>query len=175
MIELLAAIYGKCRVSHSFPWPTQPTHYNGTAVGVALDRIYDGLRQLRGHRNFTRTEQMPPCDYYLPGPNFILEFDESQHFTRPRLVALSLYPPELKVGFSIGRWIDLCRRIEAKDDEPFDRDERRAWYDTLRDLIPTLHGLKPTVRLYSDDFQWCSLRSDSVEDQKTFQSFLRGA
>ena len=175
VLELLTAIYGECRVSHSFPWPTHPTHYDGTAVGEALERIHEGLRRLRGHENFIRTEQMPPCDYYLPGPGIILEFDESQHFTRPRLAALNLYPLDLKVGFSIGRGIDLCRRIDAKDDEPVDRDERRSWYDTLRDLLPILHGLKPTLRLYSEAFQWCSLRSDSAENRKTFQSFLERA
>ena len=171
--QLLAATYGVCKVGSSFPWPTKPDHYRGTTVGDALERISEGLRKLRGYRNFIRAEQLPPCDFYLPEPGFIVEFDESQHFTQPRSVTLRSYPLELKVGFSIAHWLDLCQRIDAKDNDPPDRDERRAWYDTLRDLVPTLHGFEPTVRLYSDAFRWCSLHKDSEKDRETFRSFLK--
>ena len=40
------------------------------------------------------------------------------------------------------------------------RDEQRAWYDTLRDLVPSIMGLQPTVRLYASDQVWCSLDPD---------------
>jgi len=171
--QLLTAIYGECRLNHSFSWPTRPHHYRGTSIGHALEEIQQHLNQLRGYTDYIKAEWMPPCDFYLPSANFIVEFDESQHFTEPRLVALNHYPPELKVGFSIARWIDLCQRINAKDDEPPDRDERRAWYDTLRDLLPSIHGMKPTVRIYADDFRWCSLGRESEKDLETFQSLLR--
>ena len=45
------------------------------------------------------------------------------------------------------------------------RDEQRAWYDTLRDLVPSIKGLRPTVRLYARDRAWCSLDPDSKEDR----------
>ncbi len=86
---------------------------------------------------------------------------------------MSLYPPEFEAGFPVARWKELCRLIDAKDDEPPDRDERRAWYDTLRDLVPALHGLKPTVRIYSAEFRWCLLDSRSKKDQETFSSILK--
>lgn len=54
------------------------------------------------------------CEYPR---SFILEFDESQHFSRPRLVSLSLYPREFKPGFPISRWKQLCRVIDAKGEE----------------------------------------------------------
>jgi hypothetical protein len=171
--QLLTAVYGECLVSYSFPWPTKPDHYRGTTVGDALERISESLQQLRGYRNFIRTEQMPPCDYYLPDPGFIVEYDERQHFTRPRMTTLSCYPPEFKVGFSIAQWLQLCRRIDAVDDDPPDRDERRAWYDSLRDLVPTLHGFQPTARLYSEAFRWCSLSQDSDKDLGAFRSLLK--
>lgn len=170
--QLLAAIYGDCLVGYSFPWPASPEEYKKTIMEDTLRQILAALEQLRGHRNFIKSVQVPPSDFFVPNPPFILEFDESQHFTLARLVTLSLYRPELKVGFPIARWKDLCRSIDARDDEPPDRDERRAWYDTLRDLVPALHGLKPTVRIYSNEFRWCSLDSGSGRDQEMFCSIL---
>ncbi len=116
---------------------------------------------------------MPPCDFYVSNPAFVVEFDESQHFTQARHTTLSLYRPEFTVGFPVEKWMELCRLIDAKDDDPPDRDERRAWYDTLRDLVPPLQGLKPTVRVYAGEFRWCSLNSESKPDQEAFSSILK--
>ena len=58
--------------------------------------------------------------------------------------------------------------------QPIDRDERRAWYDALRDLVPILYGLKPTVRVYAGDCEWCSLDSGSARDLELFQLSLQG-
>jgi hypothetical protein len=57
---------------------------------------------------------------------------------------------------------------------PIDRDERRAWYDTLRDLVPIVYGFKPTVRLYAEELEWCSLDSGSARDLALFQLSLQG-
>jgi hypothetical protein len=170
--ELLTAIYGECQANHSFPWSAWPRDYANTPIGNLLERIQFELGNFRGHRDFIKTALVPPCDYYISDPPFILEFDESQHFSAPRLVTLSLYPAELKLGFSASRWKELCREIGAVDDRPFDRDERRAWYDTLRDLVPTMYGFNPTVRLYAGGYPWCSLDSASGPDQRRFLSFL---
>jgi hypothetical protein len=172
--ELLTAIYGQCRVNHSFPWSAQPEDYASTSIGSLLQQIRTALGDLRGHRAFIKSAQVPPCDYYVADPPFILEFDESQHFSRPRLVSLGNYPEKIPVGFPISRWRALCREINAGDDEPFDRDERRAWYDTLRDLVPTIHGFKPTVRVHAEEFPWCSLDADSAHGLESFRTLLRG-
>lgn len=171
--QLLTAVYVDCLAGYSFPWLTRPEEYKKTIIGDALLQITMGLQRLRGYRDFIKSAQMPPCDFYIPNPSFILEFDESQHFTQARHVTLSLYRPEFRVGFPITQWLELCRLIDARDNDPPDRDERRAWYDTLRDLIPPVHGLKPTVRVYSDEFRWCSLDSGSKKDQETFCSILK--
>ena len=55
---------------------------------------------------------------------------------------LSIYPEDRDWGFSDLALAELCREIDAKDDTPIDRDERRAWYDTLRDLVPLAHGFQ---------------------------------
>jgi len=171
--QLLTAIYGECQLNQAFSWPTRPQHYSGTSMGYALEEIQQHLNQLRGYTDYIKAEWMPPCDYYLPTAAFIVEFDESQHFTEPRLLALEHYPRGWDIGFSITRWIQLCQQINAKDDDPPDRDERRAWYDTLRDLLPTFHGMKPTVRIYADDFRWCSLSNESGKDLGTFRSLVK--
>lgn len=176
--ELLTALYpDACRRDQAFPWPSSPEAYRGTRIGAVLQRIFEALRDHRGYGNFIRTARMPPCDYHMDNiasPGFILEFDERQHFTRPRAIALGLYPDDLRMGFPVGEWLRLCAGLDARDPEPPDRDERRAWYDTLRDLLPAVHGLRPTVRLYEGALRWCELRPDVPADVARFKSFLRG-
>jgi hypothetical protein len=170
--EVLTAVYGECRVNHSFPWPAQPQGYSNSPVGNLLQRIHTELGNLRGHRNFVKSAQVPPCDFYVSDPPFILEFDESQHFSQARLITLQLYPKTLSMGFSLTRWQDLCREINAVDDQPIDRDERRAWYDTLRDLVPIVYGFKPTVRLYAGEYEWCGFDSANAGQRDTFRELL---
>ena len=172
--ELLTAIYGGCRANHSFPWSALPRDYPNSAVGNLLERIQSELANFRGHRDFIKSAQVPPCDYFVSDPLFILEFDESQHFTRPRAITLALYPDELQLGFPPSRWRELCLGINAVDEQPFDRDERRAWYDTLRDLAPIVYGFTPTVRLYAGEYPWCSLNATSSRDRELFFGVLCG-
>ena len=169
--ELLSAIYGDCRTHRQFSWPARPEDYADTVIGTTLQRIRDALGDLRGHRDFIKSAQMPPCDYFIADPPFIVEFDENQHFSRPRWVALANYPDNVAVGFSVSQWQELCRAIDAVDDTPIDRDERRAWYDTLRDLLPLVHSFKPTVRLFAAETQWCAL-GDSARDIETFRALI---
>jgi hypothetical protein len=169
--ELLTALYGDCLVNHAFRWPSHPGAYSGL-VGETLQRIFDSLRGYRGYENFIRSGEMPPCDYFVRWRGFIVEFDESQHFTQPRLVTLRCYPRELAVGFDLREWIGLCESLNSEDPSPPDRDERRAWYDCLRDLLPHYYGLQPTVRFHAQGFRWCELRTTSMEDRRRFESFL---
>jgi hypothetical protein len=170
--ELLSAIYGDCRANHQFSWPSHPQNYTNTAIGTQLEQIHTALGDFRSHRDFIKSARVPPCDYFISDPPFIVEFDESQHFSQARLRTLANYPANFPLGFSLTRWQELCRDIDAKDDTPFDRDERRAWYDTLRDLVPCVHGFRPTVRLYAGDYQWCALDTASVRDRGAFVGLM---
>lgn len=172
--ELLIALYGECLANHSFSWSARPENYLDTPIGETLQRIRAAIAQARDHADFIKSALVPPCDYYVPTENFIVEFDESQHFSHPRYVSLSFYPDDFTLGFPLTRWKNLCCLIDARDDTPVDRDERRAWYDTLRDLVPTVYGFKPTVRLYAEELRWCSLDSASAQDMEFFQLSLRG-
>ena len=173
--ELLLAVFGQCRAGHQFPWPARPEVYAATPIGTTLERIHHALGDWRGHRDFIKSAQVPPCDFYVVDPPFILEFDESQHFSRARAITLEHYADTLPLGFSATRWLELCRNIDAVDDDPVDRDERRAWYDSLRDLVPLVNGLNPTVRLYAGDHQWCSLDPDDCRDRALFNAMLTGS
>ena len=172
--QLLSELYGTCHVNHAFPWPSQTYAYTGTVVGEILEAMEDALKRYRGHEDFIKAPQMPPCDYYVPGVSLIVEFDERQHFTGARRLTLEHYQSRVPVGFSTVQWVDLCARIAAEDPDPPDRDERRAWYDALRDLLPHLHRFNPTVRIHSASFCWCSLLPDSKDDVQTFRALLPG-
>ena len=101
-------------------------------------------------------------DAFLPDINCLLEFDEVQHFTDQRALALSLYPTEVTLGFNRENYIRLCKRYGQKATDkgaagyrrptsefPFvgGRHCQRALFDTLRDILPLRNGLSPTVRI----------------------------
>ena len=168
--ELLERIYRTCLRNHRFPWPAHLRHYEGTSIFPALRNVATTLEEYRsfGLDDFMRAETVAPCDFWVPDPGFVVEFDESQHFTSPRKLALSAYPSDQSVGFSKKHWIALCEKHKARDNDPPYRDEQRAWYDTLRDIVPLLKGLRPTWRLYARDFAWCSLNPESCDDRRRF-------
>ena len=170
--ELLERIYGKCLQNHKFSWPAHLSSYQGTSIYSALRNVVTVLEEYRGFgfEDFVRAKRLAPCDFWVPDPGFIVEFDESQHFTNPRKLALSAYPDDQPLGFSRERWIALCEQHNAKDDDPPYRDEQRAWYDILRDFVPSLKGFGPTVRLYARDFAWCSLDANSSDDRRRFSA-----
>lgn len=170
--EILERIYGKCLQNHRFSWPTHLSSYEGTSIYSALWNVVTVLEKYRGFgfEDFVRAKTLAPCDFWVPDPGFIVEFDESQHFTSPRKLALSAYLGSQPLGFSRECWIALCEQHNAKDDDPPYRDEQRAWYDTLRDFVPSLKSFGPTVRLYARDFAWCSLDADSNEDRQRFSA-----
>ena len=168
--ELLERIYGTCLQNHKFSWSAHFSSYAGTPIFYTLRKVATALEAYRGFsfEDFVRAETVAPCDFWIPNPGFIVEFDESQHFTIPRKLALSAYRDDHPLGFSRDRWIALCEKHNARYNDPPYRDEQRAWYDTLRDLIPSLEGLQPTVRIYASDFAWCSLDPDSSNDLRRF-------
>ena len=172
--QLIERIYGACVRNHRFPWPTNLAAYAGTSIGPVLRDVAGVLEGYRGYSvgTFVRTPVLAGCDYWVPDPGFIVEFDESQHFTILRKLALAVYADEHPLGFAARRWLELCQQHDARDNDPLFRDEQRAWYDTLRDLVPPIVGLQPTVRLYARDLVWCSLDLDSKDDRNRFSNLI---
>ncbi|MDG6249864.1 hypothetical protein [Methanocalculus sp.] len=87
------------------------------------------------------------------------------------LLPVNHYPDSLSVGFSISAWKEWCNKLDMRDNDPPYRDERRAWYDTLRDFLPEIKGTLPTVRLYSREMVWCSLDPENPTDVEKFKSY----
>ena len=169
---LLQRLYGAVEVAKRFPIGAMPEALKESSYADSLQAIHISLGTLRGFRDFVRSSTLPPCDYFVPNPGFIVEFDESQHFTELRELALSQYPSSLALAFDPARWRSLCRQIKARDNDPIFRDEQRAWYDTVRDFLPTLFQLKPTVRLYAGEYPWCTLDPNRNEDVEKFRQIL---
>ena len=125
------------------------------ATARSLEKIYKALQDHRGHHDFVGQQKLSGCDYYIKSLNCIVEFDESQHFTAPRAIALSEYPESFQFGFSKKEWANRCNNLNRRDNDPPHRDETRAWYDVLRDIMPSIYGMRPTLRVYSKDTVWC--------------------
>jgi len=175
--QLLERVHGVCVRDHRFGWRTSLAAFSGTSIEPALRDVAKKLEGYRGYgiRTFVRSDVLAGCDYWVPDPGVIVEFDESQHFTSPRKLALSAYADAHPLGFKARRWMGLCEHHDAKDNDPPYRDEQRAWYDTLRDLVPLTRGLRPTVRLYARDWAWCSLDPDNREDLDRFSDLIHKA
>jgi len=170
--KLLAAVFGSVETSWDLGLPSKIEEYRDRSVSEDLDKIYKSLQTLRGNDKFVKSSRLPKVDFFIPGNNIIIEFDESQHFTAPREKALENYPLGLQVGFSIEKWRSLCQKLHQHDNDPFYRDEQRAWYDTLRDFAPSILGSGQTIRLYSRDLIWCSLNPQSESDLAIFKKTL---
>lgn len=103
-----------------------------------------------------------PDAYFSDPYHFIFEFDELQHFTQYRARTFGFYPAGLPLAYDVGRYGEFCREHHvaalAKGPDRFrrrtadfsyrnGRAAQRAFFDTFRDWLPPLHGLKPTVRV----------------------------
>ncbi len=173
LIDLFRKIYGEIKIDHKIEIPARIDLYKNSKHYRKLKLIYDTLRKYRKNNNFVRINTLHRCDLYIPGHGFVVEFDESQHFTAAREKSLEKYPADLKLGFNKKKWIQLCYKIDAKDNDPRFRDEQRAWYDTLRDFLPLIKGFKPTIRIYMKDIRFCDLSSSKRKDIIKFKRYLR--
>lgn len=170
--ELLQANYGHVEQNHQLAGGARPKDYaNATCYKTLLD-IFEALEQHRGRDDFVRAKALSRSDFFVRDPGFLVEFDESQHFTELRHVALRHYPSDLSFGFDLREWMTRCRKLHKTDNDPPFRDEQRAWYDTLRDFAPHVRGMLPTLRLYAGEFKWCRLDPANPMDVDTFRQIL---
>lgn len=166
--ELLMIIYGKVKQNYKLNLPSKLDDYKQYNVYDELKIIYIQLQNYRGFDNFVRAKSLPNVDYYVEQPTLIVEFDESQHFTKPREISLTHYPQNLILGYDKEKWGKICSELNRKDNDPPYRDEQRAWYDTLRDFAFLTIGV-PTIRLFSEEKTWCELELRNEEDVNWFK------
>ncbi len=124
-----------------------------------LGPIFDALKRHRGHKDFATGGRRLACDIVIPSRQVIVEYDERQHFSEPRAIALRHYPGNIAVGFDVAQWIAHCEAIAAVDNDPPYRDEQRAFYDSVRDVLAGKNGYR-VVRLKHGAFDWESASAD---------------
>lgn len=116
-------------------------------------KIVKNLLKFRGNKEFNNKTRKPECDFVITEKRIIIEYDERQHFSQARAICLSNYPKDIETFFDKPTWIKLCKDFNAKDNDPIDRDERRAFYDTVRDIEAYRNGWY-LIRFYHGEFDW---------------------
>ena len=101
---------------------------------------------------FAKADEYLVPDAYFPDPyHFIFEFDELQHFMTFRKETLGAYREDFPLAFNRQKYIQFCVKYEdaaiQKGSDRFrrktadfqfinGRTAQRAFFDTLRDLLP---------------------------------------
>ena len=109
---------GEVQEQYSLCLPTRLEDYRGFPLYDALAAIHTALQRHRGFADFVTQGRLRGVDYFLPRQRVVVEFDESQHFTAPRRISLSLYPADLALGFAAERWMALCAQLDRHDRTP---------------------------------------------------------
>jgi hypothetical protein len=101
-------------------------------------------------------------DFYLPKYNVAIEYDELQHFTAERKLTLERYRKEDHC-FDVSRWGNLCE-LRKNDPDPPERDWKRAYRDSIRDIRAAKNGV-PLLRLFVRDFNGDTLKQTETREQ----------
>jgi len=170
--DILASYFGKVEIEKKFPGIQVPDLSNRNVMDKDLRSILNCIESVRGMKVKGQACRLLSFDFYIPTINIVIEFDERQHFTLPRAASLQAYPVSKQIGFDGKRWIQLCQNINAGDNSPEYRDEQRAFYDAIRDIMAPRFGLKPIVRIYEADVCW-EKEGDSSPGAKTILDQIR--
>lgn len=148
--RLLQKHFGYIETEKKFDWLKTP---NQEQLPKEYYKLVNALLEYRNQNGFQKTNYYPLCDIVIKDFKLIIEYDENQHFSKAREITLQNYPSTVKLNFSKETWINACRKINAKDNSPKDRDEKRAFYDTVRDIEAHRHGYK-LIRIKHGDIDW---------------------
>jgi len=148
--RLIQKHYGHIETEKKFEWLRTPDQSNLPSEYVA---IVSALSNYRQHEGFKKSNYPLSCDMVIEKHKLIIEYDETQHFSKAREITLDHYPSNVQLYYSKESWLEACKRINAKDNDPIDRDERRAFYDAVRDIEAYRNGYK-LIRIKHGDFNW---------------------
>lgn len=148
--RLLQKHFGHIETEKKFDWLKTPSQEK---LPKEYSQIVKALSEYRNQNGFQKSNYQLLCDIVLDNHKLIIEYDENQHFSKARQITLENYPPTIKLHFSKESWINACKKINAKDNSPIDRDEKRAFYDTVRDIEAFRNGYK-LVRIKHGDIDW---------------------
>jgi hypothetical protein len=145
----------------SLPWLCERGHIvlpdSAAEARELLEQIYLAFGADLDLLDSARSNRLPG-DFIHAETGTLIEIDESQHFTTPRLMTLDLYPPDLPLGFDVDHYRDLCHRWRSESDgyrrtkvaRGFGvggRQKQRAYYDALRDITTPAMGYPPLIRI----------------------------
>lgn len=134
---LLNKIYkGDIVCEKTFSWLKSPKETKESYID-----LYDELANYRGDSTFAKRNVALRCDFVCEREKIIIEYDERQHFSEARRRALLSYR-DIRLDYDRELWIKACKDIQAKDNHPFNRDEARAYYDSVRDIEASKNGYK---------------------------------
>jgi hypothetical protein len=162
----------------TFTWASEPGHL---AVSYIADQSGDQAAMQRAEIGAPALEQMfkrmkgldpvlQSCRVERPYPAVLVhmetatlvELDSMLHFSSPRLLTLDLYPSEVKLGFDIEQYKELCREYAPKTDRWryglaskcfgwHGLQNERAYYDAIRDIASWVMGFPPLFRIPAID------------------------
>jgi len=120
-------------------------------VKITKDAVLDAVASLMRRRfnvegerdkHFAWDDATVTADLYFPTPlHCIVQFDDASHCTRERAETFTNYPADTPLNFDVRRY---CADQTSGD-------SGLAAADMLADLLPTRHGLNPTVRVRFDE------------------------
>lgn len=152
--EILKKNWGTVEKEFKFSNLIVPNFNERYSIDSNLLIVLNAIEKVRNITVHGRFKHKLACDFYLSEMGLIVEFDERQHFTPLKAASLTAYPKDVKLGFDQERWINLSKSINAGDNSPIYRDEQRAFYDSIRDIVSPKIGLKPLVRIFEEDVAW---------------------
>lgn len=161
--NLLYELFGEVEIEKRFSWATTPREES------IYMNIIANIEKISGTRSFAYKKHKLAFDFVCEKKKLLIEYDERQHFSEQRKIALLSYPSDLYLNFDKKKWIKACDDINAKmkkKNSPF-RDETRAFYDSVRDIEACRHGYK-LIRIMHGQFDF------SREDAKKYLLELIG-
>jgi very-short-patch-repair endonuclease len=147
---LLQKHYGHIETEKKFGWLKTPNHNN---LPEEYKEIVTAISKYRNQNGFQKSNYFLSCDIVLNDKKLIIEYDENQHFSKARKISLENYPARIQLNYSKEKWIAACEKINAKDNNPIDRDEKRAYFDAVRDIEAFKHGYR-LIRIKHGDIDW---------------------
>lgn len=133
---LLIDLYGDIEREKKYEWCTSLYDTND------LRDIINNISSVK-HMEFVPIRRsFLPFDFVSEKQKIIIEYDERQHFTKQRYLALQGYSKEICLHYDKKYWKELCMQINAKMNKKVDplRDEKRALYDSIRDITAYKNG-----------------------------------
>ena len=156
---LLNKLYdGDIICEKTYPWMKSPEEISGEYKSIC-----DALVAYRGNKDFIKKNVKLRCDFVCESHKLIIEYDERQHFSEARKIALQAYP-KIPLCFDKDLWIRACADICARDNQPINRDEIRAFYDSTRDIEAFKNGYR-LVRIMHGQIDFES--DDAMEKLKS--------